>query len=142
MKNIVTVAYERGDIHGIPGFVDEVGGLEDLLLSGDTCTAMADGGVVVFVLGVRLYWPGHAEGYLYCRPDVRNWVKAFAIMRGFLEQRIDRHRLRRVTAHCKSDWPAANRLLVHLGFRLEATLTAYGPAGEDYNIYGRLTEWR
>lgn len=141
MKDIVIVPYKPNDLYRIPGYTDWVPGLDGLFLSGDTVTGSSPDGEIVFVAGLKAYWPGNAEAYVVFRPDIKRYVRSFAVIRDLLEERIRTHHLCRVTAHCRTDWPQANRLLNHLGFRYEGLLRAYGPAGEDYNVYGRIVGW-
>mgnify|MGYP001569975166 FL=1 len=139
MTDIEVVHYRKGDALKLPGYIpnEQQEKLDALFLSGDSYTGeVAE--VPVFCAGISLYWPGHAEVWLIMGKPENQYIGCLAKMKDLLELVIQKHRLFRISAHVAIDNEEANRLVLHLGFKLEVTLECYGPDREAYNHYGKL----
>jgi hypothetical protein len=139
MTEIKVVRYRKGDAFRLPGHMREAYAeqLDNAFLSGEAFTGMAEG-VLAFCCGICLYWAGHAEVWLIMGYPADKYIASFKIIRDLLERMIQKHNLFSLTAHCDKNWEAANRIVRHLGFSLEASLRNYGPQRETYNLYGRI----
>ena len=76
-------------------------------------------------------------------PTDETWRKLVRATRTVISNALDpdnEHARRRVEAHVLANWPAARRLVRHLGFELEGTLRQAGSGGEDFEIWAQVAE--
>jgi len=71
----------------------------------------------------------------------QSWRKLVRQTRTVVSNALDPanpHARRRIDAHVMSGWPAARRLVQHLGFEHEGTCRHAGSGGEDFEIWARV----
>lgn len=107
----------------------------DTLTAGPAWTVRDHVGRALCCAGFQQVHAGHAIGWALLAGEQRAAMVALT-RRVALE--LGRAPWRRVTAMCRADWNAAHRWLGHLGFACEGVLSAYGPEGDDYAVYGRV----
>ena len=96
---------------------------------------------VVGCAGVILLGHNRGEAWMAISKLLYMYPKTvFKTVRDGLVGIVAEHHLRRVQALVLPDFEAGKRFMSHLGFKYEGTLIAYGPAGEDFEIYGRI-QW-
>ena len=111
--------------------------------SGCAFTLMADE-VIVGCGGVMMPEQGKGEAWIIATPLIRRYKKSvFKLLHNMLGAITTKYRLRRVEALCPGGYAGGARLLKHLGFINETPdgMKQYGPGGETFYLYGRVTEW-
>ena len=102
-------------------------------------TALADDGIVG-AAGVVMVLPGNWEVWCYTTEMFSKY--GFAIHRSvkrFLDAFAKRSDWRRFQCVVDSTYPVAVRWVEALGLEREGTLRRYGPDGQDYYQYARVT---
>lgn len=90
--------------------------------------------------GVFLLEWHKAEAWVLLSTFFYRYVKtAFREIKGYLKEIIKAYDLRRVQALVRPNFDSGKRLMYHLGFQEEGILRAYGPSGEDYSMFSRIT---
>jgi hypothetical protein len=78
-------------------------------------------------------------------PTAESWRKLVRVTRTVISNALDQtnpHARHRVEAHVLVGWPAAQRLVRHLGFIHEGTLKQAGSRGEDFEIWAQVAGGR
>lgn len=101
-------------------------------------------GVPVACAGLTLPWPGLAQAWALWGPEApRHARRVHAAVIHRLGLLMQKHRLRRVEAVVDAGAAQSLRWARHLGFRWEADLPKYGPAGETFcRVVLFPEEWR
>lgn len=82
--------------------------------------------------GIRHLWSGVAEAWVLFGPEVVNHsFFVFKKTKRYLCHLIEKHRLHRLQAYCRTDFPEAINFLHHLGFEVEGKARRYNPDGSD-----------
>jgi|TARA_R110002051_G_scaffold5954_12_gene29640 hypothetical protein len=107
--------------------------------SGPTYTGFVDGKVAGFA-GVILMWPGVGEGWIL-GSDLFASNKLWFIrnVKRYLEKIMKTHEMHRVQTTVLHGQTELIRLVEFLGMKFEGRLRNYGPNGEDYLMYGRIS---
>lgn len=74
-------------------------------------------------------------------PTHQTWRKLVLQTRTVIRNAMDpanEHARRRIDVHVLATWPAARRLVRHLGFVHEGTLRKAGSGGEDFEIWAQV----
>lgn len=106
---------------------------------GTPAFTILDRGHVVLSFGIYPIWPGLAEGWMVPSNHING--RAVALCRGGREifLRIgSAMQLRRLQFMVRSSHLQAVRFAEALYFKEEATLSRYGPEGDDYKVYARF----
>lgn len=77
------------------------------------------------------------------KPVDESWRKLVRATRTVICNALDpahEHARHRVEAHVLANWPAARRLVRHLGFVHEGTCQRAGSGGEDIEIWAQVAE--
>ena len=93
----------------------------------------------VLCFGIYPIWPGLAEGWMV--PSSRIGTRAVALVRGgrgIISHVGPAMGLRRLQFMVRSSHLQAVRFAQALYFKREATLTRYGPEGDDYDVFARF----
>lgn len=96
---------------------------------------------VLTIVGFLELLPGTYE--LWQLPSVHIPSDSFTYSRSLadlFEYEASKIKPRRVQSHCLKDG-INGRWMKFLGFEKEGLLKAYGPGGEDYEIFGRVFKW-
>lgn len=106
---------------------------------GAAWTARVDG-AIAGVGGLLRLWPGVGEVWL-CVTPVGQQHPVFLVraMRRCLVAQTRTHGLRRVQADVRDHDTRAVNLVARLGFEEEGIMRCYGPQGEDFIRYARIT---
>ncbi len=101
---------------------------------------------IVGVGGMIILWDGVGEVWLMLTADCKKYgifgIVAFEALRKKVDELIEEHKMRRVQATIRTDFPKAKKMIKALGFELEGIMRAYAPDGADVELYARLTEWK
>lgn len=119
----------------------EVGLLPELRL-GDISYSCFVGDALVGCGGLIIFWPGVAEAWLMLSKKCNfmsniERAKVVLLIRKKMEELIKEHKLWRIGAIIRPDFPQAIRLATVLGFKREGLLKKYAPDGTDRLIFGR-----
>jgi hypothetical protein len=121
--------------NSIPNYM---GYMKNMTASSPAFTVM-DNGKLILSFGIYPLWPGVAEGWMI--PSNLISSKAIALIRGAkavfnnIGNEMQLHRLQFMV---RSSHVQATRFAEVLNFEREATLSKYGPCGDDYYIYARF----
>ncbi|EPR42728.1 hypothetical protein dsx2_2645 [Desulfovibrio sp. X2] len=89
--------------------------------------------------GVVIPWRGVGEAWTLCTPRVQRYVLSYChAVRRFLGVVEEKEHLHRVQAIIPSGDESLARWMQHVGLDYEATLEAYGPTGDDVDLYARV----
>ena len=93
----------------------------------------------VFAIGgVVQYWQGVGEAWLMVSPRGRNyWMTLYKTMDKFLNDCFE-NGFHRIHANVVSDYKAAHRCALKLGFIPEGTMIHFGPNKENFIRYARF----
>ena len=109
-------------------------GYAEMLLSGMAFTGMVDG-EVIGCAGCIEQWDNRAVAWALISKDAgRHMVSAHRAVDGFLKQAP----WRRIETTVDSSFSAGHRWMRMLGFSHEGRMIAYGPAGQDFDMYARV----
>lgn len=98
------------------------------------------GAVFLGCAGVAPMWAGVAEAWMLLTPKIEPFkLSMHRVCKRGLERAIEAYRLHRVQATVAERDVRARRWIEVLGFQNEAILRSYGPRGEDYILYGRIS---
>lgn len=119
-----------------------VGILPELYL-GDISFACDVGGVMVGCGGLVVFWNGVAEAWIMLSNkcnimDDVDRTRMVLLIKHKLKDLIKEHKLWRIGAIIRPDFPKAVRLAVVLGFEKEGLLRKYAPDGSDRLVYGKV----
>lgn len=107
--------------------------------AGPAWTAFWDG-TPAFCAGVILLWRGLGEGWVLSSDLVAQHPFAFhRAIRKHLEEVIREHKLRRVQVAIPETHTTSCRWILRLGFLYESSMPKYGPMGDTYHRFARLT---
>lgn len=116
-------------------FIDCPGYPEHLAQAGPAYTGLV-GGAVVICAGVSLELPTRGTAWaLLSEQACRHLIGCTRAVETFLRDA----QIRRVQTYVDTAFAAGHRWARLLGFEREGTLRAWGPAGEDYDLYARVT---
>ena len=106
---------------------------ESLELPGWSFTVI-DTGHLVCCVGITEMWKGVGEAWFVGSARLHDKSRAFIRLTrsGIFEDTIKKHKLWRVQAACRADWPAALRFAKFMGFEEEGLMKKYGHNGEDF----------
>jgi len=120
---------------------ESVKGYPDLVPSPDSYTCLFDGKIVA-VGGVVIYLEGIGEIWLMltkqAREDGFRGLAAFNTIKKKIEEFIVEHKLRRVEAQVRSDFPEALRMIKALKFNYEGTKKEATPDRVDMQMFARI----
>jgi len=109
--------------------------------SPDSWTCVFDGEIVA-VGGIVDYWSGVGEMWLMLTKQARKHdifgLIAFGAIEKKMNELVKSHKLRRVEASVRADFPKAIKFIKALGFQYEGRKRKYTPDGKDLFIYARL----
>jgi hypothetical protein len=107
--------------------------------NGPAYTGLVNGEVAGFA-GVILMWPGVGEGWIL-GSDLFASNKLWFVrnVKKYLEKIMNTHDLHRVQTTVMHGQTGLVRLVEFLGMQFEGRLRNYGPNGEDYLMYGRIS---
>lgn len=105
---------------------------DDAAMAGNSYTIVRDGAPIACG-GVIPLWPGVASAWALAG-DL-DFALARLILRQVRRAIAEIDGLRRVEATARADWPQAQNLLRHLGFRPELRLDAYDVEGGDHILF-------
>lgn len=136
--------YKKGDLDVIKAnpLDTEVGVLTDENIGNIAFSAYV-GDALVGCGGFRVFWFGVAEAWLMLPKSSKDksfCEKAEAVMLLYqkLERLMKEHKLWRVGALVRTDFPKAIKLVEALGFKWEGLMRKYAPDGTDRLIYGKI----
>lgn len=116
-------------------FIMHPGYPEALAKAGPAYTGMV-GRDVVICAGVIVDLPGRGTAWaLLSNKACRHLLGCTRAVENFLRD----VEMRRVQTYIETSFEAGHRWAQLLGFTREGTLRAWGPAGEDYDLYARVT---
>ena len=119
-------AYLGADIIS-PGYLD-------ILLQGQAFTGLV-GDRVIGCAGCIEQWEGRAIAWALVSKDAgRHMVSVHRAVAGFIAQAP----WRRIETTVDSSFDAGHRWMELLGFTHEGRMRAYGPQGQDFDIYARV----
>jgi len=91
--------------------------------------------------GIYILWHGCGEAWATYPLSFRsNIYTVWKYTKKMLQNIIKEHKLHRVQAIARSDFPGGINWLKHLGFEIEGTLRRYCPNGEDAYMCAILTD--
>ena len=107
--------------------------------NGPAYTGLVNGEVAGFA-GIILMWPGVGEGWIL-GSDLFASNKLWFVrnVKKYLEKIMNTHDLHRVQTTVMHGQTGLVRLVEFLGMKFEGRLRHYGPNGEDYLMYGRIS---
>jgi len=107
----------------------------------DSITCVFEGEIVA-VAGIIVYWPGVAEVWMMLTKKARKkgifGLIAFNAIAKKINDWIVDHKLRRVQAQVRSDFPKALKMIKTLGFKYEGTKKQFSPDGADMQMFARI----
>jgi hypothetical protein len=107
--------------------------------SGPAFTGLAGGKVVGFA-GVVILWPGVGDGWIMAAEAISKHKLWFVrSVKKYLDLIMHNHNLHRVQTTVLHGHTDLIRLVEFLGMRFEGRLIGFGPQGEDYLMYGRVS---
>jgi len=107
-------------------------------LSGYARTAIVNDSIIG-VGGVVIYWQGMGEVWIILHKDALTYKTALVLcMNNALEELVDIHKLKRVEATVREDFPKARELVEFLGFKRDGFKECYYPDGGNAICYGKL----
>lgn len=93
----------------------------------------------IAVVGAWPMWPGVSRAWAVFTPVAKaHPLSLYKLAKRQVEYVFSRDSLHRLEAVVLSGHLPAQRLVRHLGFQREGTLTAYGPAGQDYHMFAKV----
>ena len=97
-------------------------------------------GRVIGVAGITLHWQGRAQAWCALAPGIPKpvWVGIHRAVATRLAQ-LRELGVVRLEAETMRGFLAGDRWLRMLGFEYEGTMRCYGPGGEDFGRYARVT---
>lgn len=111
----------------------------------DECGVYAIGGLAFTSAWCGSFWLLAHERVDGLASTAQSWRKLVRVTRTVISSALDQtnqHARRRVEAHVLVGWPAAQRLVRHLGFIHEGTLKQAGSRGEDFEIWAQVAGGR
>ena len=118
-----------------PEYVDYLKGNEVL---GFCYTALLEG-EVVGCGGVKPFWPGVGEAWAFFPAEKVKYKREIFYAAKLVLDRVEaENKLHRVQAVVRADFPEAMGFMHHLGFEVEAKLTAYNEDKTDAFLYRRV----
>lgn len=112
-------------------FTDDIASTEINLTEGLAFTALYHGDPIACA-GIRFLWPGVAEAWLLIGPKIReHTIFVYKSTKRYLNDLMDKHKIWRMQAYCRADYPEAINFLYHLGFEVEGKAKRYSPDGTD-----------
>ena len=107
----------------------------------DSYTCIFDGEIVA-VGGIIDYWEDVGEVWLILTKQARKegifGLIAFTAIEKKMNELITEHKLRRVQAEVRADFPQAIKMIEAFGFEYEGTKRKYTPDKCDMRMYARL----
>lgn len=116
-------------------FIRQDGYADMLAKVGPAYTGIADFQVVMCA-GVHLELPGRGTAWCLLSEHARNHLLGCTRA---VEEFLSHCGVRRVQTYVETAFVQGHRWAGMLGFAREGTLRAWGPNGEDYDLYARVT---
>ena len=107
--------------------------------SGPAFAGLANG-EVVGIAGVAILWPGVGDGWIMAAEEIsKHKIWFVRSVKKYMELVMNNYKLHRVQTTVLHGHTDLIRLVEFLGMRFEGRLSGFGPQGEDYLMYGRLS---
>ncbi len=101
---------------------------------------ISSNGLTVASGGIDLMWDGVGEAWTIISRHIEKYrFSVHKAVKRYLEETTKEKNLHRVQAHVLRGDETAMRWIVRLGFHPEGLCKKYGPGGEDYILYARLS---
>lgn len=105
-----------------------------------SATLLAENGVVVCICGVYRHYPGSWEVWTLMSKHVARYKKeVIKSLRSLISGYMKLLKMHRIQAVCPENMRGRDKWFRLLGLKYDAVLEKYGPNGENYCVYSRVS---